>query len=91
MKARLLALEADCAREPGSPLGERVNAMMCLASFLGYIAFDSATGMPPRLLCLPGNPALKTKLPGHDSGCTDHCAQLTSMLGLTRAIAAALC
>ena len=44
MKARMLALAGECAREPGSPLGERVCATMCLATFLSYIAFDGATG-----------------------------------------------
>ena len=51
MKARLLALAADCAREPGAPLGERVNAMMCLATFLSYIAFDGAAGMALHFCC----------------------------------------
>ena len=43
---RLLALAGECAREPESPLGARVCAMMCLATFLSYIAFDSAAGAP---------------------------------------------
>ena len=45
MKAKLVALCADCASAEGTVgLGERLAAMTCLASFLSFLAFDCAQG-----------------------------------------------
>jgi len=87
MKARLQALAADCAREPGSPLGDRVDAMMCLASFLSYIAFDSATGCRPDCSPSRATPAQASQLT-HASGrtCGLHIHAM-GMLSLERAAA----
>ena len=46
MKAKLLWVCGECAREGSAGLGERTAVLTSLASFLSFLAFEGTEGEP---------------------------------------------